>query len=151
MDTQNFKTYAKLEQQKRELEQELDDIKGRLKEMEPEIMEAMLNEGISKFTVSVPTESGDTVDRTLYVHRQLWAGYQKREDGNGKTALTEALEEEGLSDLVKKDFNTQSLSAYIREYDEGGETPEDIKAKLPESLQDKVKISEVNKVKTRNN
>jgi len=151
MDTQNFKTYAKLEQKKRELEQELDDVKQRLKELEPEIMEAMLNEGIRKYTVSVPTENGDTVDRTLYVHRQLWAGYQRDESGNGKNKLTEALENEGLEQLVTKGFNTQKLSAWIREFDEGGESPEEIISKLPESLQDKVKISEVTQIKTRNN
>ncbi len=150
MDTQNFKTYAKLEQKKRELEQELEDVKGRLKELEPEIMEAMLNEGIRKYTVSVPTENGDTVDRTLYVHRQLWAGYQRDESGNGKHRLTEALEQEGLDQLVQKGFNTQKLSAWVREFDEGGESPEDIAAKLPEGLQDKIKINEVTQIKTRN-
>ena len=151
MDTTNLKRFAELEQKKKERSDELDHIKKELKQLEAEIMDTFLEEGIRKFTVSVKTESGDTIDRTLYLHRQLWAGYQKGENGNGKAALTAALEQEGLSDLVKKDFNTQSLSAYIREFDEGGEDPEDIKAKLPEGLQENIKISEVNQIKTRNN
>lgn len=149
MDTTNFKRFAELEQKKKDLEDELAHVKGLLKEYEAQILEVFQDEGIKSFKVSVKTDSGHTIDRTLYHHRQLWAGYQPGENGNGKATLTEALEKEGLSELVTKGFNTQKLSKFVREYDEGGDSPEEIIAKLPDSLQDKLKISEVNQIKTR--
>lgn len=151
MDTSNIKRLAELQQKKKDLEDYLEVLKRDMKELEAEVMQAFLDEGLQKFTVTIKTESGDTVDRTLYLHRQIWAGYHQNETGDGKAQLTQSLEHEGLSDLVRKDFNTQKLSAWLREYDEDNDDPDTIRAKLPESIQDKIKISEVYQIKSRSN
>lgn len=151
MDTSSIKRLAELQQLKQDREAELEVIKQDMKQLESEVMEAFLDEGLQKMTVTIQTESGQTVDRTLYLHRQLWAGYRQNEEGSGKQQLTAGLEEAGLSDLVKKDFNTNKLSAWLREFDEESDDPETIRAKLPESVQDKIKISEVYQIKSRSN
>lgn len=149
MDTSNIKRLAELQQKKKDLEDYLGIIKHHMKELESEVMEAFLDEGLQKFTVSITTENGNTVDRTLYLHRQVWAGYRQNETGDGKAQLTQSLEQEGLGYLTKKDFNTNSLSAWLREFDDGDDDPEALRAKLPEGIQDKIKISEVYQIKSR--
>lgn len=151
MDTSNIKKLAELQQKKKDLEDYLEIVKYDMKELESEVMEAFLAEGLQKFTVTITTESGDKVDRTLYLHRQVWAGYRQNEAGDGKAQLTQSLEQEGLAYLTKKDFNTNSLSAWLREFDEGSDDPEVLRAKLPETIQDKIKISEVYQIKSRSN
>jgi len=76
--------------------------------------------------------------RTVYLERKLWA---KAKDGD-KAAMCKALKRAHLGDFVEQTFNTNSLSAYVRELDRE-EKP------LPPSLRKVVEISEVYKLTTR--
>jgi len=48
--------------------------------------------------------------KTVYIHRQLWS---KNMGDSSETVI--ALKESGLNDLVEEKFNSNRLSAYIRE------------------------------------
>lgn len=48
--------------------------------------------------------------KTLYIHRQIWAGTA---EGQEKSAVIEELQSLGLNDFIT--FNTQALSGYVRE------------------------------------
>jgi seryl-tRNA synthetase len=86
---------------------------------------------------------------TVYIKRELWAGFEE-----GKEAeLQAALKEIGHGDMVKEKVNHQTLSAYVREIEEQtyGEDvdPQKVVAALPITLQSVIKVSEVFKVQAR--
>lgn len=150
MDTRLLKEYAKLDQDRKELKEQDEHMKRRQQELESEILEGFLEEGIQKFTVAVQTSSGEWVDRTLYFQRRLWASYNQNEIGDGKFQLVQSLERSGFGDLVEKSFNHNKLSAWVREYDEtGGDEAEVVKERLPDEIKDHIKISETQNIRTK--
>ncbi len=76
--------------------------------------------------------------RTVYVERKLWA---KAKDGD-KPSVCKALKRCRLGDYVEETFNTNSLSAYVRELDREGR-------QMPPSLVAVLDVSEVFKLRTR--
>jgi predicted nucleic acid-binding Zn-ribbon protein len=124
--------YALLDEEKRNLEEQLDDVKDEMKQIEEELLNVFEHKGISNINIA---------GKTIYLHRQLWAGYVNNID-----EAVVALKNAGLGDYVKERFNTHSLSAYFRElYREREEEvegiiePEDI---LTPDLKEQIKLTE---------
>jgi hypothetical protein len=116
---------------KADLEAELESTKKRLDEIEPELMQQMTCDGVQRVNAH---------GRTVYIHRQLWA---KPKDGD-KNAVCEALRGCGLGQYVSETFNTNSLSAYIRELEQQQQP-------VPEPLAAVIETSEVFRLRTRAN
>lgn len=132
--------YAMLDERKRELDNQLNDVKEKMKEVEDELLTFFEKKGISNISIA---------GKTLYLHRQLWAGYKNDMDN-----AVEALKKAGLNDYVRENFNTHSLSAYFRElYREREEEakgiikPEDI---LDPDLKEEIKLTERVQIRARN-
>ena len=142
MDTKIAKRFAELDQEERDLKSRLDFVKQEKQELEAQLLEGMEEDGISKLTVN--TDGGQ---RTVYMHRQLCAGH------NGDNhALSDALKNAGLDRMVAEQFNTQSLSAWVREFDDdGGKSPDEIINELPWDVQQYIKVSEKYSVRSRKN
>jgi len=118
--------WVELEKRRRELKEELAQIEERQKELEEPVMDFMAQMGLERVRIN---------GMTVYIRRELWAGAV---DGDYEKAC-KALKEAGLGDYVQERFNTQSLSAYIREADkeEGG-----WEANVPPVLRDAIKVTE---------
>jgi len=129
MNTEELKRFVALEERRRQLEAEVDTIKAEATELEQRLLPQFEQEGFEKISID---------GRTVYVERKLWA---KARDGN-KAAVCKALKRARLGDYVEETFNTNSLSAYVRELDRE-ERP------LPPSLREVLEVSEVFKLRTR--
>jgi len=129
MNTEELKRFVALEERRRQLEAEVETLKTEAAELEQRLLPQFEQEGFEKITVD---------GRTVYVERRLWA---KAKDGD-KAAVCKALKRARLGDYVEETFNTNSLSAYVRELDRE-ERP------LPPSLREVLEVSEVFKLKTR--
>lgn len=129
MNTEELKRFVALEERRRQLEAEVDTIKADAAELEQLLLPQFEQEGFEKISID---------GRTVYVERKLWA---KAKDGN-KAAVCKALKRARLGDYVEETFNTNSLSAYVRDLDRE-ERP------LPPSLREVLEVSEVFKLRTR--
>lgn len=107
---------------KKELEARLKDATSDLKEYEEHMLEYFEEMGVESIS------SGDT---TVYLHRQLWA---RAKDGN-KEAVIAALKGTELEDMVQETFNTNTLSAWVRECERDGRA-------IPDALKDSLSIVE---------
>ena len=106
MDMKKARRCAELIARKRTVEDELRSIKDEINELEPSLIQDLIEDQVDRLPIKV----GD--DRvTLYIHRQLWV---KPKDGD-KGAVIRTLKRCGLSDFVSEGYNTNSLSAYVRE------------------------------------
>lgn len=129
MNTEELKRFVSLEERRRQLEAEIDTIKAEAAELEGVLLPQFEQGGFEKVSID---------GRTVYVERKLWA---KAKDGD-KTAVCQALKRARLGDYVEETFNTNSLSAYVRELDREGRP-------LPPSLREVLEVSEIFKLRTR--
>jgi hypothetical protein len=129
MNTEELKRFVALEERRRQLEAEVDTIKAEAAELEQLLLPQFEQEGFEKVSID---------GRTVYVERKLWA---KAKDGN-KAAVCKALKRARLGDYVEETFNTNSLSAYVRDLDREDRP-------LPPSLREVLEVSEVFKLRTR--
>lgn len=90
----------------------------------------------TEFTQVGVSQLKATDGRVVYLSRQLWA---RAKDGN-KLAVTAALRSMGAADLITETFNTNSLSAYVREFDKN-EQP------IPEELAEVIDVAETYQLK----
>ncbi len=107
---------------KKELEARLKDAISDLKEEEEKLLAYFEELGVESLS------SGDT---TVYLHRQIWA---RAKDGN-KDAVIHALKDTELADMVQETFNTNTLSAWVRECEREGRA-------IPDNLKDTLAITE---------
>lgn len=123
MNTDQLREYVALSARKAALKAELDDIQRQLSELEPQLIEAFADEGVQNINVD---------GHTVYLSAQLWASPV---DGDYERAC-DALIAAGLGEFVGRRFNTNTLSAWIREYvrDETGNYPDDIQTALPQAF-----------------
>jgi hypothetical protein len=129
MNAEQLRTYVNLEQQRLDLEAQIDAIKKETAELEAALLPQFEQDAIDRISID---------GRTVYVERKLWA---KAKDGD-KPAVCKALKRSRLGDYVEETYNTNSLSAYIRELDREGK-------QLSPSLATVLDISEVFKLRTR--
>jgi hypothetical protein len=106
MDTPLAKQYAQLLALKRKHEDEVNRIKKEMRDIETPLRDEMLDHQVEKFTMTI---NGERI--TIYLHKQLWA---RANDGD-KASVVKVLKRCGLSDLVKEDYNTNQLAAWVRE------------------------------------
>ena len=134
--------FIELDRKRKALEGDVEEVKEKLAELEPQIMQRFENAGMR----SMKSTSGVTI----YIRRELWAGAAQ----GSEVLLLESLKQVGLGDMVKEKVNTQTLSAYIREVEKnefgGNEVePEKIVQALPPGLQTSVAITEKFSLRTR--
>lgn len=104
--------------EKRELKRKERKIEQRLRELTEEIIEQFEEEEI--------IESIRVKGYNVRPQRQLWAGCI---DGDFERACN-ALVQSGHGDYVNRRFDGRSVSALIREYDERGDIPDELKNNL---------------------
>lgn len=131
-DIKKVQEFAELYDKQQQLKDELNEVKEKLAQLEEELTPEFERAGVPNISVN---------GRTIYIHKQLWAGYKE----NREDAL-EALKKAGLDNYVYETYNTHSLSAYFRELyrdheDEYGfvDDPENI---LDPELKGAIKLTE---------
>lgn len=108
MDMEKVREYAQKKVRARELESEAESLKRECRNLMPELMEQFTQEGVSNVRI-------DGVG-TVFIAGQIWAGAYKDENGLTDYDRTcDALERAGLGMYVKRQFNTNTLSAFVRE------------------------------------
>ena len=116
---------ADLQATKKRLEAELRGVKSEIADIQQQSLNELTAAGVER----LPMVFDDGSSITLYVHSQTWA--RPAGGPENRPAVIEALKEEGLSDLLKTDFNVTKLSAWVREMRErGDEIPERLLAVL---------------------
>jgi len=129
MNTDELKRFVVLEERRRQLEAEIDSIKAEAADLEQRLLPQFEQSGMERVTID---------GRTVYVERKLWASAKNGD----KQALCKALKRARLSEFVQETFNSQSLSALVREWDRDGRP-------MPPSLREVLEVSEVFKLRTR--
>lgn len=130
--------FVELAKEKKSLDSSIKEIDRELKPLEAELIEHFTEMG---------QQSAKVNGVTVYLHRQLWAGPAKLDNGESdyETTVT-ALLDAGLGDMVQTRFNTNTLSAWVREQECNEGTGEPV---LPEALQGKITVSNVISLRTR--
>lgn len=129
MDNRTLKKFLRLTRDKKALDVKLEKVKQDLKESEKVLRAQFEKAGLDSTKVD---------GTTIYLHRQVWA---RAKDGD-RGAVLVALRETEMDEYITENFNTNSLSAYVRECEkEGQEIPEKLKACL--------EITEVFSLRTR--
>jgi hypothetical protein len=129
MNSEQLKRFVALEERRKELEGEIDRIKAEAAELESALMPQFEQEGVERISID---------GRTVFIERRLWASAKNGD----KQALCKALKRAHLSEFVQETFNSQSLSALVREWDRDGRP-------MPPSLREVLEVSEVFKLRTR--
>ena len=134
--------FGLLNERKRQLKKELEDVEEKMKAINEQICEKMIFEN-PNIKVRVGTKpDGKPRFKTVYVKSTIWAGYSE-----DKTALMEAMKRAGLGDMVNETFNTQTLSGYVRGFDPDKKMSlEELKAVLPEEIQPHIKLSQTDAI-----
>ena len=134
--------FVALADEKADLEQRLKKIKGRIAKIEPDLIEWLIENECRTISIN---------GRTVYLHRQMWAGAKADEDPEvasaNRAALLDALRSDESTEFLAYDtFNTHTLSAFVREL---GVDPETFLPVLPDHLIDLVGVTEKTSVRTR--
>jgi len=129
MNTDELKRFVALEERRKQLEAEVETIKAESSELEVRLLPQFEQSGTERIAID---------GRTVYVERKLWA---KAKDGD-KPSVCKALKRCRLGDYVEETFNTNSLSAFVRELDREGK-------QLSPALAAVLEISEIFKLRTR--
>jgi len=106
MDMDLARRFAALTARKRELNDQLQEVRDAIADLEPSLMNEMIEAQVDSLPI---TANGEKI--TLYFHRVLWA---KAKNGDKRKVAT-TLKRCGMSDLVQENYNTSTLSAYVRE------------------------------------
>lgn len=116
MDTDKIRAYVRLRTLQHTAEAEAEDYKKQANDLQDELLEQFAEEGVRKISV-------DGV--TTYLHRVLWA---KVEEGASREQVVEGLKACGFGQFVSETYNTQTVSAWLRDLEREKEP-------LPEELQ----------------
>lgn len=126
-------------------------LKAEKDDMEQLLLDHFTNMGANSMTVTV-APLGKPVKVTVYLSEEIWASA-----GGDKQAACDALKANGLGSYVSEGFNSQSLSAYVREQIKtvraekgpGIEFDDIVKVALPQQLLDTLNITNGFKPKAR--
>lgn len=134
--------FIELDEQRKGKEGEVEKIKERMAELEPEIMKRFENAGMQ----SMKSKQGSTI----YIRREIWASAAE----GAEVLLLEVLKTIGLGDMVKEKCNTSTLSAYVREIEKDSfngtaARPEELIKVLPAPLQAAISLAERFSLRTR--
>ena len=132
MNMDIVKEFAALTARKKKLEDGLRSVKDEMSSLEPVLLQELTDNQLDRLPVT--TDDGDRI--TVFTHRQLWA---RAKDGD-KEAVVKTLKDCGLADFVSESYNTNSLSAYVRECLANGD-------ELPTELNKVVRVDEVTSIR----
>lgn len=126
METQHGTDYALLYQRVEDLKAQLAAAQSAKTDAEQRLLDEFIDAGVPKLTVTVPGEAGE---RTIYMHRQVWA---RPRPGVSKADIVAALRATpGCEHLAYETFNTNTVSAYLRDLDrEDAPLPDTVSAVL---------------------
>ncbi|HZT29223.1 MAG TPA: hypothetical protein VFA33_05035 [Bryobacteraceae bacterium] len=146
MNLEPLREFVSLENHKRDLNADLKATQQRLDELEGTIIPMFIEEGVPSMTVEV-----DGAKRTLSIYPDVYASPL-----NDREEVVDALKQSELGQYVAENYNTQSLTAYVREIwkelrqvatrAERIVTDDDLRAALPAPLQAVLKISIIHKL-----
>ena len=128
MDTEILKEFVELDKEKSDLEARLDVVKQRKADISISILDSMIDAGIDQIKMH---------GRTIFIHSQTWAKIEST-----KEEVINALKEANLSEYVVTGYNSQSLSAYVRNQIESGEP-------LPEALKGHISADKKTSVRSK--
>ncbi len=123
--TEQVRRYVALDKEKKELKVHLRTVQSELDILEPEVLEAFIEEGVDSIKVD---------GRTVSPKAQVWVS-PKREDWETADEAYEracgALAACGLGQFTGQRFNSQMVSSYVREIlAEGSELPSELEEVL---------------------
>lgn len=130
IDHTKLREYAELTLRKRRLDDEKNDINKRLAVLEPQLLDQFEQARVKNMALSGVG--------TVYLQKEGWARIAKDgDDGSpeakqrAKMRACAALREAGFGEYVEEGFNTQSLSAVLREMSRNGEDiPEELEGAI---------------------
>ncbi len=129
MDMNLAKKFGSLVARKRGIEDELRAVKAEIAQLEPLLLDEMRNNQMERL---------HTAGTTLYIHKVLIA----KAKGGDRAAVAKQLISCGLGDLVTESYNSNTLSAYVREHLANGE-------QLPKPLASVIDTTELVSVRGR--
>lgn len=109
MNLDLIRDYASLAQQRRDLKSQLDAVNKKLAELRPIVCTELTSEGIDKMPVKLSDGRGLTLTLVRIVRAHL------RADCPDRSTAIDALEACGLEELLRVDFNLNSVSSWMRE------------------------------------
>jgi len=130
LDTWKLTRFVELHRVKREMEAALRKVEDEIAVLEPILREQFAVAGIQSMSVN---------GMTAYVSRQVFPKYK---DGAGRGDVIEALKADGLGDILREDYNSQTFNSLIRDIESSGRG-------LPEHLARVIEISEKYELRTR--
>lgn len=146
MNMEPLREFVSLETRKKELDADLKATKQRLDELEQQIIPMFVEEGVPSMTVEA-----DGVKRTLSIYPDVYASPL-----NDREEVVDALKQAGLDQYVAENYNTNSLTSFVREIwkellaTAGREkrivTEDDLRAALPLVLAGTLKLSIIHKL-----
>jgi hypothetical protein len=146
MNLEPLREFVSLENHKKELDADLKATKQRLDELEETIIPMFIEEGVPSMTVEV-----DGAKRTLSIYPDVYAS-----PANDRDEVVDALKQSELGQYVAENYNTNSLTAFVREVwkdlrqaatrAERVVTEDDLRAALPAPLQGALKITLIHKL-----
>ena len=149
MNMEQLKEFVSLEGQKITLDAELKQVKQKLDELEELLVPQFIEDGVPSITVDV---EGHT--RTVRIEQEVYASPL-----NDREEVIEALRASELGQYVAENYNTQSLTAFVREVKREVETraakenrlydEQEVRAALPAPLGTALKISFVHVLRSR--
>jgi len=145
MNMEQLKEFVCLENRKRDLDAELKAAKARLDELEEALVPQFIEDGVQSMKVD---------GRTVSLAQEIYASPL-----DGRDRVVEALKASELAQYVSENYNTNSLSAFVREVarDVAAQaeredrifTEDDVRSALPAPLGLALKISFVHTLRSR--
>jgi hypothetical protein len=103
LDNRIMKRYVSLDKRRRKLDAELKTVKTQLQELEPTVLEQMTKAETKKLSIN---------GVLLYIKRQIWAkALENKQD-------TIAAIKEHMPEYIGENYNSNSLSAWLREVED---------------------------------
>jgi len=132
-DKQKLIRWNELKDQKESVEDDLDVIKAELSELDAEIQLMFIDAGLDAVKMD---------GYTIHLNTTVWA--KKSGKDIDQDAVCEALGAAGMFDLVKESYNSNQVSAWMRELaDENGDI------ELPSELEGVLEATKVTQVRRR--
>jgi len=146
MNMAPLREFVSLENKKKNLDAELKAARQRLDELEEIIIPMFIEKGVPAMVVEA-----DGVSRTLSIYPDVYAS-----PVNDREEVVAALKLSELGQYVAENYNTNSLTSYVREVwkelrdtakrEQRVVTERDLRAALPEPLQPVLKIAMIHKL-----
>ena len=141
MNMEPLREYVSLEARKKELDAELKTTNQLLDELEEKIIPMFVEEGVPSMSVE-----SNGVTRTLSIYQDVYASPIRDRD-----EVVDALKESELGQYVAENYNTNSLTSFVREiwkellHDASRQgravDQDDLRAAMPEPLRAALKVS----------